>query len=389
MNNNGMTSITIPVFSAEWFFLPPVTAIGTAAAVSLASGGGSAPVDAAIWGLTGFLFIILTILYGLFVQRGFHKGLLPVQLMAQGLLLCPLSLSMGARMFQWVGVTMTACGAVILVVLYYRSLTAFASVLQATETSSGLDVLPIPFAITDEEGNIISVSDALLQMTKQSRDKALGNAVTLLFPLDGESVALDGKEWKIIQSRMPENKYYFQLEEAQSPNFAPMPLLAGSEAEAVEPTTMLHSRAYAARCTKEELYRVRRYRRWVSVVLLRMVFRGKNPPEKEKEEEIFNAYCRFVGSSVREIDTACLVGPRDIYVIMPETPLEGARVAVSKLADFTSHLQEHLQEFNGTIDVLDKLLFFDPAATNNEIIFEDIIERMSSALGNIKDSEAV
>ncbi|MDR1648862.1 MAG: hypothetical protein LBR71_01255 [Synergistaceae bacterium] len=386
MSSDGIARVSIADFSVQWFFLPPFTAIGTVALVSLFSGNRSVSVDAAIWGLTGLLFIILTILYGIFIRRDFYKGLLPVQLVAQGLLLCPLSLQMGAQMFQWVGVIMAVCGTVALVLLYHRSLTAFVSVLQTVGTSRELDTLPIPFAITDEEGNIISVSDTLLQMTKQSREAALGDKITLLVPLDGEAVNLAGKEWKLIQSRMPDNRYYFQLEEAQSPIFAPIPLTAGGDVEAVDPATTLHSRAYAARTTSEELYRVRRYKRWMSVALLRMVFHGANPPEKE--DEIFNAYGRFVKEGIRETDSASLVDARDIYVLMPETPLDGARVAVSKLTDFAPHLQEQLKGLNGSVDVLDKLLFFDPTSTTSEIVFEEIMKKMNNALGHLRGSEA-
>jgi hypothetical protein len=336
-------------------------------------------VDAAIWGLTGLLFVILTILYGIFIRRNFYKGLFPVQLVAQGLLLCPLSLYMGARMLQWVGVTMAVCGTVILVVLYYRSLSVFVSVLQTAGSSPGLDSLPIPIAVTDGEGTILSVSDTLLQMTKQSRETAIGQKITLLVPLDSESVNLSGKEWKVVQSHMPDNKYYFQLEETQSPVLAPSSPLppAAADGDAAGAETALHDLAYAARCTMEEVYRVRRYKRWMSVALLRVVFQGKNLPEKE--EDIFNAYSRFVKKNIRETDTACLVAPRDIYILMPETQLEGARVAVSKLTDFGPHIQEELEGFEGAVEVLDKTLFLGPSV--GEVVFDEILEKLNSALG--------
>jgi hypothetical protein len=372
-----MTRITIPDFSVQWFFLPPFAAVGTLVVVSFFAGEPSVPVDAAFWGLTGLLFIILTVLYGIFIQRHFYRGLLPVQLAAQGLLLCPLSLYMGARMFQWVGVTMAVCGTVVLVVIYYRSLTVFASALQSAGASSGIDSLPIPFAVTDEEGNILSVSDALLQMTKQSRETAIGEKITLLVPIDGEPVHLGGEEWMVVQTRMSKNRYYFQLEEAAAPPFEPMPPSPGGDAS-IDAETGLYGQDYAARCTDEEIYRIRRYKRWLSVVLLRMVFRGENSPEKEKE--IFNAYCRFIKANIRETDTACLTAPRDVYVLMPETQLTGARMAVSKLTDFVPHLEEELKKFEGAAEVLDKTLFFGPSV--GDLAFEEIMKRLSDALGS-------
>ncbi|MDR2175943.1 MAG: hypothetical protein LBO82_08440 [Synergistaceae bacterium] len=377
MNDSKMLNFTIPEFSVQWFFLPPFTAVGVFVVLSFFSGGTAVPVDAAIWGLTGLLFIILSVLYGIFIRRNFYKGLLPVQLVAQGLFLCPLSLQLGAQMFQWVGVTMAVCGTVVLVIFYYRSLMVFVSVLQSVETSPGFESLPIPFAITDEEGFVLSISDTLLQMTNQVRQTALGEQITHLLPINGESVNLDGKEWTIVQSHMPGDKCYFQLEEAQFLQPIAPPAKSDAPLEAVDAVTTLHNLAYAVHCTNEEIYRVRRYKRWLSVALLRMVFEGGYP--FEKEQEIFNAYARFVGANIRETDTACLVALRDIYVIMPETPLEGARVALGKLTDYTPHLQEELRDFGGTIRVLDKPLFFGPSV--GEISFDDIMNRLSSALG--------
>jgi PAS domain-containing protein len=376
MNSDGITSFTVPELSARWFLLPPFVAVGTFVLVRFFAGDGSAPVDAAIWGMTVFLFIVLTVLYGIFIQKNFRKGFLPLQLAAQGLLLCPLSLYMGARMLQWVGVTLAVCGAVGLVVLYCRSFSAFAAVVQTTAgASSEIDSLPIPIAVTDGEGAVFSVSDTLLQMTQQSREAVIGQTITLLVSLDGEPMKLGGKEWNVVQSHTPDGKYYFQLEEARLQTLSAAPLSAANSPAATDEE--LYDRAHAARCTTEEMYRVRRYKRWMSAALLRVVFQGNNPPEKE--EEIFHAYSRFVKESIRETDIACLVAPRDIYVLMPETPLEGARIAVGKLTDFRSHIQAHLSGFEGTVEVRDKTIFLGPSG--GEVVFDEIMEKLNNALG--------
>jgi GGDEF domain-containing protein len=153
--------------------------------------------------------------------------------------------------------------------------------------------------------------------------------------------------------------------------------------ETIDTETALHNRAYAARSTTEEMYRIHRYKRWMSVALLRMVFHGQNLPEKE--DEIFNAYSRFAKTNIRETDTACLVAQRDIYILMPETQLEGARVAVSKLTDFVPHVQEQLKGFDGAAEVLDKTIFFGPST--GDLTFEEIMERLNNALGEPKEAE--
>ena len=108
-------------FSIHWVSLPPFVAILTVLVAGFFSSGPPAPVDESVWGLVGLLFAVLTVIYGIFIRLDFYRGFFPVQLIAQGLLLCPLSLRMGARMFSWVGVTMAVCGSVVLVVVYWQS----------------------------------------------------------------------------------------------------------------------------------------------------------------------------------------------------------------------------------------------------------------------------
>ena len=89
----------------KWATIPPVVAIITIM-LARSMGGGNivGEVDLAIWGLVWLLFIVMSVLYGLFIINGFNIGLLPLQALAQGILLCPMSIVYGARMFQWLGV---------------------------------------------------------------------------------------------------------------------------------------------------------------------------------------------------------------------------------------------------------------------------------------------
>jgi hypothetical protein len=375
VNRNSAADSVIPDFSVQWMFLPPFVAVVTIGAAGVFSISTSAvPVDAAIWGLTGLLFGVLSILYGIFIRRGFYKGLFPVQLLAQGFLLCPVSLSMGARMLQWVGVTMAVCGTVMLVFTYCRSVILSAPLPAEDASALKVDTLPIPFAVADKEGTVVFVSDTLLRMTKHSREAVMGRSVAQLIPLTDEPIKLEEKEWKLAHSLMPDGSYYLQLEEMQAPQPAPVPAEAG--AGGIAPPGPLPGQAQAESRTAEEMYRVRRYKRWVSIALLRVNIRGDIPPEKS--DELFNAYCRFVGENIRETDSACVVGPRDIYVLMPETKLDGARVALSKLNDFAPHMTEELQEFTGAFEILDKAIFL--SASSGEVAFEEIMARLKNTL---------
>jgi GGDEF domain-containing protein len=351
------------------------------------SAGYYAPVDDAIWGLVGLLFVVLTVLYGLFIRRNFTKGLFPVQLIAQGILLCPLSLTWGARMFQWVGVTLAVCGAVVLVAIYYRS--------RPRSTSSGrihgpesspnftplLASLPLPFAVTDGEGNIVAVSDALLQLTQKNRASTEGEKITSILPLDKEKIDLAGKSWRILQAAMKqistgEAGYYFQLEEMRDVAVT-LPSHAGGEANFTNPVTSLYTRAYAEKQVDGELYRIRRYQRGVSAALVRMIFQGNNP--FSQEDEIFNAYCRYLRSNTREADIPCLVGPRDLFLVMPEVSLEQAEMAVGRLADFVPHVQKELAGFDGAAEIHQEVAFFD--SSSGDLSFDRVLEKLDAALG--------
>jgi GGDEF domain-containing protein len=356
--------------SARWFFLPPFIALFTVAITALFSSDTSIPVDDAIWGLVGLLFVILTVLYGIFIRKNFSKGLFSVQLIAQGLLLCPLSLRFGARMFQWLGVTMAICGAVVLVVVYYRSHTALTN-LASVMAPFALDRLPSPCVLTDGEGNILSISDALLRLTQQPRMTAIGGKITLFLPLDKEIMDMGGKKWQIFQVPMRDGTYYFQLEEIRDTASTP-PLRVEGESALVDAATSLYTRPYAVKRVEEELYRIRRYQRWMSAVLLRMVFQGNNMPGKE--DAIFNAYCKFIRSNTRAADISCLAGPRDILVVLPETQLDKAEEMVGRLVDFVPHIQEQLADFDGAAEIQERVAFW--GSPSEDTLFNQILEKL-------------
>jgi hypothetical protein len=371
---SGGNSINSVVFnlSAQWFTLPPFVALITVTIVSFFTSGAVTPVDDAVWGLVGLLFVLLTVLYGLFIRQDFPKGLLPVQIIAQGLFLCPLSLQWGARMFQWLGVAMTVCGSVALMVIYYRFYHTLSTQVYVAAPSE-LDALPLLCVVTDGEGNVVSVSNALLHLAQKLRMEVEGKKITALLPINEETIDLGGTRWKILQSPMEGGMYCFNLEEVQDP---PLPSFEERIAFA-DPATSLCTRAYAEKRVNEELYRIRRYQRWMSAALLRMVFQGTEN-QIAKEDEIFEAYCRFIRSSTRETDIPSLVGPRDILVVMPETQLHDAEEVVGKFTDFVPPLQKELKNFSGAAEIKDSVVFFD--SSSGDLNFDQALNKLDEVL---------
>jgi PAS domain-containing protein len=360
--------------STHWLFLPPFMALPTVMLVTLFSSDTSTPVDDALWGLLGLFFGVLTVLYGIFIRKNFFKGLFPVQLIAQGILLCPLSLRLGARMFQWLGVTMAICGAVVLVVIYCRSEAAPPDHADAT-ASLEFDRLPMPCVVTDGEGIVLSVSDALLQLAQIPRSAVIGAKITAFLPLDKDNIDMGGKKWKIFQASMQRGMYCFQLGEVHDVIVTQPSSMEGENAF-VDAATSFYARAYAVKRVEEELYRIRRYQQRMSAALLRMVFQGNNV--SAKEDEIFNAYCRFIRAHTRAIDISCLAGTRDILLILPETPLDKAEEAVGRLVDFVPHVQEQLAGFDGAAEIQERVAFWD--SSSEDTLFDQVLEKLDKAL---------
>lgn len=319
-----------PVSPLKWAFLPPVVAVPTILiAWYFGSPSAAEPVDASLWGLTGLLFFILTILYVLFILQGRTTGFLSVQLIAQGLLLCPLALSFGARMLQWLGVTLAVCGAVVLVAIYYYSPAGphpDESAENGGGTGSGSE-LPVPFAVTDSSGHILSISDALLEIAGVSRETALSSDITL-FLIPGEDTATLGeKAWTVSQYPMKDDRFYFQLEPRTLSDISQPPQPADAF---VDPLTSLNTYEYAMRRLEEELYCVRRYDHFLSAALIRFAF----PPSLDSDpgvDEGFRAWCRAVRNVLRASDLAFLLGPRDAFLILPETDGDAAEAVIAKL----------------------------------------------------------
>ena len=312
-----------PVSLIKWLFLPPIVAIPTILVVrSLGSPLESGPVDASLWGLIGLLFITLTALYALFILQGAKSGYIPVQLIAQGLLLCPLSVSFGARL-QWVGVTMAVCGAVVLTTLYYYRPHKAVSIEKPEEGVQDSD-LPVPFAVTDGVGNILAISDALLELAGISREAALSLNIAMLLPPGAGTAMLGEKAWNVHQQPMKNGRICFRLEPKTLPDAAPQAV------SFVDSVTGLHTRNYAMQRLEEELYRVRRYGHFLTSVLMRISF----PPSSDSDpwvEDAFRAYCCAVHASLRTSDIAFSTGPRDIFLILIDTDNDAAEVVITKL----------------------------------------------------------
>ena len=140
---------------------------------------------------------------------------------------------------------MAVCGAVVLMMLYHHRLHRPLPEARPEEGVRDFD-LPVPFAVTDEVGDILAISDALLEIAGISRETALASNIALLLP-PGEGTAMLGeKAWNVLQQPMKEGRICFRLEPKALSDAAP-------QADSfVDPLTGLHTRGYAMQRLEEE-----------------------------------------------------------------------------------------------------------------------------------------
>ncbi|MBR1485697.1 MAG: hypothetical protein IJ597_00390, partial [Synergistaceae bacterium] len=196
----------------KWAAFPPVIAIFTIM-LARAMGEGSivGEVDLSIWGMSWLIFITLSVLYGMFIANGFGVGLIPLEALAQGILLCPMSIAYGARMFQWLGVIIAVCGAAALVVEYNQAETERNKIVPV-EIENDIKKLPIKFIITDETGRVLNISEEMLKLFKIERLDTVGKNISEWFNPVSKTAEINEKIWDIKRVQMEDgHTFYFEL----------------------------------------------------------------------------------------------------------------------------------------------------------------------------------
>ena len=367
----------------KWITLPPVIAIAT---IMMARGMGSGQVvgeiDLSIWGLVWLLFIVISVLYGLFIMHGFTIGLPSLQALAQGIILCPIAIMYGARMFQWLGVILAVCGAAALVVAYNQSEAERHKVV-VLEVEDDLKQLPVNFAITDETGAILNMTDTMLDVLGISRINMLGKNISEWFSPVSKTAEINGKIWDIKRISIDDGRrFYFEVnpkglmsgEEPSQEGSAP----SGAALTFLDPDTQLHTYTYGFARISDELYRAGRYNRAVTAVMLRLVFPQLLPnDDMEKYIRPFRAYCARVMKDIRQTDTAIQTGESQLLVVLSECPYQMAENVITRLSAITNALVPTFEEFLN-VTVLDVYETFE--AGNSVPTANELIDRMTNSM---------
>ena len=336
----------------KWATIPPVVAIITImAARSMGGGQIVGEVDLSLWGMVWLMFIVISILYGLFIINGFNIGLIPLQALAQGILLCPMSIVYGARMFQWLGVILAVCGSAALVVAYNQA-EGERNKPVILEIENDIKRLPVNFAITDDTGAILNISEDMLEVLGLSRLDSIGKNISEWFSPVSKTAEIGGKIWDVKRKSLENGtRFYFELN--------PKGLPAGEEtsenedgsvpsepAQFIDADTQLHTFIYGMTRISDELYRAGRYNRAVSAVMIRVVFPQLLPNEDmEKYTRPFRAYCARVKKDIRQSDTAIQTGEFQVLVVLSECTFQMVDNVADRLVAIVNVLAPTFEEF--------------------------------------------
>ena len=332
----------------KWITVPPVVAIFTIIlARAMGVGNIVGEVDIAIWGIVWLLFIVMSVLYGLFIVNGFNVGLISLQALAQGVLLCPMSITYGARMFQWLGVIIAVCGASALVVAYNQEEAEHRKIIPV-DPENDVKRIPANFAITDDTGAILNLTDDMLEVLGINRLASVGKNISEWFSPVSTTAEINGKIWDIERKSLDDGKrFYFELKPKGLPtSTGENHNETSAPAEFIDSDTQLHTYNYGMARISDELYRAGRYNHPVSAFMIRIVFPQLLPDDDmEKYVRPFRAYCARVMKDTRQTDTVIQAGEFQIIAVLSECPYQMVESIIERLTSIVNALCPTFAEF--------------------------------------------
>ena len=243
--------------------------------------------------------------------------------------------------------------------------------------------LPVNFAVTDDTGAILNLSDDMLKVLGLSRVDSIGKNIGEWFSPVSKTAEIHDKIWDVTRKSVNDGKrYYFELNPKGLPvgdtGDGSAPQTAGGDTQLIDPDTQLHTYRYGMTRISEELYRAERYNHPVSAVMIRIVFPQLLPDENmEKYILPFRAYCERVKNDIRQTDTAIQTGEFQIMVLFAQCEGHQADEITQRLVAITNALCPTFEEFLH-VTVLNVIESFEDPA--NIPSAQDLIDRMTHAM---------
>ncbi len=370
----------------SWSTLPPFISLPILIGTILLAGGGERYfISLPFWALFIMSYITCTFLYAFFVTQNYKEGYIPLQFLAQGMLITMLAQHLGnPESLIWVGVATSTVGFILFANIIIRKRESDVSVDFSKSTPKPEDVLtddssfctiPVPILVTDENGLITNANEAFLSLIDQKKESLLGKIVTEIISLDTEKMVLKGKEWH-IQQKQQEGAFFFFLSEDSELNENNEPHKGFSDL--LDSDLPIYTFKYSERRLPEEISRAHRYRRWLSAALFKMDFHKTETGlfSSDDEDDFFKAFCNYVFEKVRESDLCFRMGNREVLVLMPETPQNGAKELAIRLSHFPKDVSEEY-DIAETAQVYSSITFYNG---NQETTAEKILQALYSNL---------
>lgn len=335
MDDNGRVN------SYFWISMPPIpTLLIALLLLPFSDPSERLEMGGAFWLFVTMVYLSLSAGYVICLGRGAREDLGILQALSQGVALLILPLGIGApRGLSWVGFALSFCGTVLLVnranklLKNYRK-KAFDG--EKEDVTRIPEEVPIPTLTYGEDGAVLRANREMLDLLDMEEELILGQKAETFFPPEEDRITIKDREWRIMRNPGENGSELIYLieeipqsenpEEPEAGDYDPQDMIHGP--------TGLFSAQYAERIAPAELKRAVRYKRWLSFILLKVsvVSMDQDKSEVAKiSEDLYNRYGDFIMKHTRECDLGFYLGNGLYLVLLPETPGQGAKVALEKL----------------------------------------------------------
>ncbi len=370
-----------------WLTIPPLLSLPLSL-ILVAFGNESNKVSAGapLWVLLLLLYFAFSLFYVFSIRNNLFSQLTPLQLAAQGIIICMVSMEAGAHpILPWVGVIAAVSGFFVLLHSYSRygnrtpppAPVANVDSPSSISAATSLENAPFPYVVTDNEGTIIDANDTFTSFAEEV--PVQGKNVTNFFVPGETEVVVGGKKHALFQ-KAQDGLFHFLLVDNPPSEKSAQTAEATRETELFDSKYGLYSRKYAQLRIPEELGRANRYRRWLCGILLKVDYtylpgRGRQPTS---EEAFLAAYVHYIKGSIRESDMGFSMQDREFLLLLPETPQQGAKDTALKLVELPETLAEMKKDYPFSVDIEYGFLYY---SGNYPLSYDQFIQKLYSSLG--------
>lgn len=300
--------------------------------------------------LVSFALLYLGLLYAYvtFGKRGESAGVRASALVADGLTLLFLSGQMGAMpLFGWVGAGMIVLGIVFAAsAMTPKQEQRFAQVnpnlfpeglgRSEIKTIIGTIIFPAAFLEMSDDGveRIVAANEPFAAILGRVTDGLAGQKFADVFSpeLESRTVKFADAEWVSHRTSKGRQTMFMlspSLKEREPEHIGP------ADSAVIDPESGLYSQYYMNFKVEADVARCRRYKRLMSVIVMRAEYDEKNlvTPSDSARKTAFVALGRMLMMSLRKDDTAVRTGDEEVTIFMPETSQKGARTVVERMLD--------------------------------------------------------